>query len=236
MHVLVVDDDPDFAEGIGLTLELEGHRVTYAASGEEAIKTFGNEEFDATLMDVRMPGIDGVESLRRILEIDSTAKVVMITAHSVESVLQDVLSDGAFGILQKPVTSKDLLDKLGQIQPGQIVLIADDDSDFVEGVEAILSDDGYSVITAGSGKEALNAVMYRDIDLLLLDIKLPDLNGLEVYSQLLRLARTPPTIIVTGFRREEAENIEELVRLSNAECLVKPIASDQLLQAVRLAT
>ena len=68
LKVFVVDDDPDFAEGIGLSLELEGHDVTYASSGEEAVDKFSDANFDVTLMDVRMPGMNGVETLGRLLD------------------------------------------------------------------------------------------------------------------------------------------------------------------------
>ncbi len=235
LNIFIVDDDPDFAEGIGLTLELEGHHVTYAVSGEEAVRKFLDEDIDLTFMDVRMPGMNGVESFRKIRDLKPDAKVVMITAYRVESLLREAIDDGAIGVLQKPITSKALLDKLKEIQTPQVILIADDDPDFAEGVETTLTGEGYVVVRARNGQEALAKVMDNHIDVLLLDIRMPDLSGLEIYGELKRRGQTPPTIIVTGFSVEESDTIQELLALSVRDCLVKPIATNKLLQAIELA-
>ncbi len=232
MKILVVDDDPDFAEGVGLTLELEGHAVTFARNGEEAVRMFGAQGFDLTLMDVRMPGMNGVESLRKILDINPDAKVILITAYRVEELLKQAIDDGASGVLQKPVTSDVLLTTLREARPPEVVLVADDDPDFVEGVETTLTNAGYISVTARSGEEAVRKVLERDIDVLLLDIRMPGMSGLEVYGELKKLGRNPPTIVVTGYSVEESEVIQELLRSSARICLVKPIASEVLLQAI----
>ena len=235
LKVFIVDDDPDFAEGIGLSLELEGHEVTFASSGEEAVKKFEDIEFDVTLMDVRMPGMNGVETLRNILDIRPDAKVVMITAYRVEELLSQALADGALGVLQKPVSSKKLIETFKNIRAAGVVLLADDDPDFADGIEALLTSEGYVVFKAQNGQEAMDKVMDEDIDVLLLDIRMPGLGGLEVYTELKRRGRAPPTIVVTGYGKEESEAVQELLRTSAKACLVKPIASDELMQAISAA-
>lgn len=232
LKVFVVDDDRDFAEGIGLFLELEGHEVTYAHSGEEAVNKFEDIECDVTLMDVRMPGMNGVEALRGLLDIRPDAKVVMITAYKVETLLSQAFADGALGVLQKPVTSKELIKAFRDIQAAGVVLLADDDPDFAAGVEAILVSAGYMVFKAQNGQEAMDKIGDENIDILLLDIRMPDLSGLEVYTELKRRGQSPPTIVLTGYREEESEALEELLRTSARDCLVKPISSDDLLRAI----
>ncbi len=232
LKVFIVDDDPDCAEGIGLSLELKGHEVTFASSGVEAVNKFGDTEFDVTLMDVRMPGMNGVETLRKILDIRPDAKVIMITAYRAEELLSQALADGALGVLQKPVSSQELVETFRDIQTAGVVLLADDDPDFADGVEAILTNEGYVVFKARNGQEAMDKVMDEDIDVLLLDIRMPDLSGLEVYTELKRRGRAPPTIVVTGYCAEESEAVQELLRSSARTCLVKPITSEKLLQTI----
>jgi two-component system response regulator RegA len=235
LKVFVVDDDRDFAEGIGLSLELEGHEVTFAYSGEEAVSKFDDIECDVTLMDVRMPGMNGVEALRSLLEIRPDAKVVMITAYKAEELSSQALTGGALSVLQKPVSSKKLIETFREIQAAGVVLLADDDPDFAAGVEAILVSEGYVVFKAKNGQEAIDKFGDENIDVLLLDVRMPDLNGVEVYAGLKRLGHNPPTIVVTGYSTEESGAIQELLRSSARDWLVKPIASDDLLRAISQA-
>jgi CheY-like chemotaxis protein len=235
LKVFVVDDDRDFAEGIGLSLELEGHEVTFAYSGEEAVSRFGGIDCDVTLMDVRMPGMNGVETLRGLLDIRPDTKIVMITAYRAEELLSQALTDGALAILQKPVSSKQLVETFRDIRAAGVILLADDDPDFVAGVEALLVSEGYAVFKAKNGQEAIDRFRDEKIDVLLLDVRMPDLSGVGVYAELKRLGHSPPTIVVTGFSKEESGAIQELLRSSARDYLVKPIASDDLLRAISQA-
>lgn len=232
MKIFIVDDDADFAEGIGMTLELDGHEVTYARNGEEAVRKFEDQKFDVTLMDIWMPGMDGVETLQRILAIKPDAKVVMVSAYCNQELLTQAMDSGALAVLEKPVTSQTFDETFKKIRAPGIVLVVDDDPEFAEGIEALLVGEGYAVVKARTGQAALDHVLNGTLDVLLLDFRLPDLNGLEVYTQLTRLGRNPPTVVVTGYIEEESEGIQELLRLSAGRCLVKPIASGDLLQTI----
>ena len=235
LKVFVVDDDRDFAEGIGLSLELAGHDVTFAHSGEEAVNRFADIEYDVTLMDVRMPGMNGVETLSGLLDIRPDAKVVMITAYGADGILSQAIKVGARAVLQKPVSSKQLVETFRDIQAAGVILLADDDPDFAAGVEAVLVSEGYAVFAAKNGQEAIDRFGDEKIDVLLLDIRMPGLGGLEVCAELKRLGHSPSTIVVTGYSVEESGAIQELLRSSAKECLVKPIASDDLLLAISQA-
>lgn len=232
MQVFIVDDDPDFAEGVTLMLELAGHEVTTARSGEEAVRMFTERQFDVTLMDIRMPGMNGHESLQALRRIRPDARVIMMTAYSVEDLIRQSLADGALGVLHKPIDSESLLKALRDANPAGVILVADDDPDFSQAMESTLAGAGYQVRIAGSGPEAVDLVLSGSFDVLLLDLRMPVLGGLEVYRELLRQGRSLPTIVMTGYEVEEAESIEQLRELSAKTCLVKPFGSEELLQAV----
>lgn len=235
LKVFVVDDDRDFAEGLALALELAGHEVESANSGTEAIEKFRQQDFDITFMDVRMPGLNGVESFLQIRKLKPGAKVMMMTAYSVEELLQRAIDSGAIGVLNKPFDSAELMKSLEGIKPAGLILIADDDPEFAESVEQCLQNAGHKVVVARSGEQALEFATSRQFDVLVLDLRLPLLSGLEVYLELQRRGRALPTILITGYANEEIASIDKLRELSVTGCLTKPFSPSELLQAIENA-
>ena len=117
LTIQVVDDDEDFAESIADILDLEGYQTLLAHSGEEAIRQREREHVDLTLMDIRMPGLDGVETLRQFKAIDPHADVFMMTGFAIGAVREAAMSEGARGIMTKPVAAESLLDAVSAFNP-----------------------------------------------------------------------------------------------------------------------
>ena len=112
LRIFVVDDSRDFAESLADALESQGHTVALAYSGEEAVQRFETEDFDFTFMDVRLPGMNGVERFFAFRKMKPDAKVMMMTAHSVEHLLQQAVENGAVGVLHKPFDPTELLEAI----------------------------------------------------------------------------------------------------------------------------
>ncbi|HEY2543570.1 MAG TPA: response regulator transcription factor [Gaiellaceae bacterium] len=108
-HVLVVDDDPDVREAVETALELEGHRVTSAADGLAALKRMGQAEFDALVLDVLMPNLDGFEVCRRLRAAGNTTPILILTARDSEEDTIRGLDLGADDYLVKPFALGELL-------------------------------------------------------------------------------------------------------------------------------
>jgi two-component system response regulator HydG len=233
LNIFIVDDDQDFAESLSDILTGAGHSVEVCFDGETAIRAFGGKEFDITFLDVRLPGKNGVESFFEMRQIRPRARVVMMTAYSVEQLVAQAVEQGAFGVLRKPFDTARMLGLLEHVKPGGVVLMADDDPDFVDSLELLLAGRGYQVVVARTGRDALSAVLADGIGILILDLKLPVLSGLEVYLELKRRNRALPTIIVTGYAAEEAGAIGQLRAMSVAGCLVKPFHPAELLDIIR---
>jgi two-component system response regulator PilR (NtrC family) len=110
LHILVVDDEPDVREIFQLALRRKGHQVTLASTGESAVEQAGQSRFDLAFVDVAMPGMDGVETVRQLKSVSPETSVVMITgflsgplgAGEREDRVEDALSLGARGCLRKP--------------------------------------------------------------------------------------------------------------------------------------
>jgi CheY-like chemotaxis protein len=109
MKVLIVDDEAHIREMMRLTLETAGHEVSEAADGEEALARFGDGRgYDVVLLDQRMPGIDGLETLRRLLARAPDVCVVMVTAFASVELAVDAMRLGATNFLRKPITPEAL--------------------------------------------------------------------------------------------------------------------------------
>src|ERR1700691_90562 len=108
-RVLVVDDDPDVREAVETALELEGHRVTTATDGLAALKRLGQAEFDAVVLDVLMPNLDGFEVCRRLRASGNRTPVLIMTARDSEEDTIRGLDLGADDYLAKPFGLAELL-------------------------------------------------------------------------------------------------------------------------------
>ena len=111
--VLVVDDDPQVREVITRILEGCGYAVVGARDGEEALRRFGNGSgVEIVVLDFVMPGMGGRECLRLLLEADPRARVLIVTGHIFDSSAQELLSEGALGIIEKPFNQWTLVAKV----------------------------------------------------------------------------------------------------------------------------
>lgn len=229
-RVLIVDDDRDHAESLADVIEMRGHMTQLAYSGEEAIGYFRADDFDFVLLDVKLPGINGVDTFLELRKIRPAAQVMMMTGYSVEQLVAQAIDGGALGVLHKPFAATQILELLNKVkQPGR-VLVADGDPDFVAGIVPILEGAGYDVDVATTGAEALAKMTGEHIDCLLLNLRLPVLSGADLYARLVEAGRTVPIVLMTG-GQEDAEHDARL-RSRTCDVLFKPFDPSALLAAI----
>ncbi len=111
-RVLVVDDEPQSVELLCEFLRGKNYLVTTATDGQEALQRVKEERPHLILLDVRMPGMDGLEVLRQIREIDREVGVIMVTAVHEEEIGRRALKMGAFDFITKPIDLKYLEDSV----------------------------------------------------------------------------------------------------------------------------
>ena len=113
-NVLVVDDEGANRYSVSKTLQRVGYMVSEAASGEEALENIQKTLFDVVLTDIRMPGIDGVELLRRIKDEAPDAIVILMTGYATLGTAVEALRLGAHDYLIKPSSSQDIRQSVGR--------------------------------------------------------------------------------------------------------------------------
>jgi two-component system response regulator FlrC len=104
-RILVVDDEDGIRAFLAEALEHDGHEVTTAASGDEALRLTAASAFHVVLTDLRMPGVDGMTVVRRLRAEQPDTEVIVLTAHGTVATAVDAMKLGVFDYLQKPVSS-----------------------------------------------------------------------------------------------------------------------------------
>lgn len=112
--VLLVDDEEEFIELMSQRLETRGLKVVAATSGEKALALVDDQSFDVAVVDLAMPGIDGIETLKQIKEKRSDIEVIMLTGQATVQSGIDAMKHGAIDFLEKPVDLTVLLEKIWQ--------------------------------------------------------------------------------------------------------------------------
>jgi two-component system response regulator HydG len=230
LKILVADDNHEFCQNMADILGMAGHEVICADDGFRAMESVKHDGFDLVIMDVKMPVMNGVEAFMKIREIRMDMPVIMMSAYAVEDLVKEALREGAFGFLKKPLEFTDL-DKLieNAIGKGALVLVVDDDQDFCANIQDVLSEKGYRVSIAYDGNMALQMACQNKFDIMLLDLKLPPLNGLETY---LAIREKRPNVIVfaiTGYPKEMGGLVKKMLQENAYICLEKPINMDHLI-------
>jgi len=230
-RVLIVDDDGDHAESLADVIEMRGHTVQVAGTGEEALGFFRAEDFDFVLLDVQLPGINGVETFLEMRKMRPTAQVMLMTGYSVEQLVAQAIEGGALGVLYKPFAAMQVLDLLTKVKQRGRILVADGDAGFLGAVVPVLQLAGYEVDVAATGAEALDKMLGSHVDCLVLDLRLPVLSGADLYAQLVKASRKVPTVLVAGGGSGGEEQDPRLESQSSG-MLFKPFDPNALLHAI----
>jgi DNA-binding response OmpR family regulator len=112
-RLLLVDDDEMFVEYLSRRLINYEYDVTSCLSGEEALEKVRDSDFDVIIVDVLMPGIDGIETLREIKKLKPLTEVIMLTGRASPESGVDGMKLGAYDYLRKPFNTKELVSKIG---------------------------------------------------------------------------------------------------------------------------
>ena len=122
-RVLLVDDEETFVRTLGKRLTARGLRVDTAGSGEEAVERTKHQAFDVVVLDLAMPGIDGIETLKQLLAIDPDLQILLLTGHGSIEKAVEATKLGAVDFMQKPANLPDLLKQIQEAGARKALLV-----------------------------------------------------------------------------------------------------------------
>jgi two-component system response regulator HydG len=228
-RVLVVDDDRRMVKTISDILKVKGYDPLAAYTGEQAVEMVRNSAPDCVLMDIKMPGIDGVEALKMIRGISPDLPVVLMSAYATEEQTVEAKKEGAYSVLTKPIDIQMVLAFLSLLKRNESVLIVDDDPQFSRTLKDILQTRDYKVETELDPDKVLEHMENNYELVVVLDLKLGDKDGLDVLKDIRAKYPTKPVVLVTGYRDEMSSSIKNGFAVGAYTCLYKPFESETLI-------
>jgi two-component system NtrC family sensor kinase len=215
--ILLIDDSVTFREALRQALEEAGYAVQVAASGEEGLRMAAARRPRAVVLDSVLPGIDGSSVIRR-LRLDIALRSVpclLLTGSEDHHMELRALEAGADAFLNKDEDVEVILARLAALLRSasssvghktasllgpKRILAVDDSATYLTELAAVLRDEGYDVVSARSGDEALELLAAQSMDCILLDLLMPGLSGRETCRRIkaVPIVRNIPLIIVTA--------------------------------------
>src|ERR1700722_17654027 len=223
--ILVCDDDPGIRTVVSEHLTRQGYTVIEAVSGEQALVLAAENQVEAILLDLYMPGLSGWETLQRLRNNPVTANIPVVVLSVLSSTLRPQLTGDAQGWVQKPFNENLLFAELGRVlhqgDGPAYVLLVEDDEDLASVLTASFHDAAVHVDHAATRQQAIRQCITRRPDLLILDLTLPDGDGFSLVEWLRQqpTLRTMPLVVYSG--REISETEMAKLRLGPTEFLTK---------------
>jgi DNA-binding NtrC family response regulator len=228
MKILVVDDDRRIVKTTCDILKIKGHEAIAAYTGEEGVEKVRNEAPDCVLMDIKMPGIGGVEALMRMKEVVPELPVVLVSAYATNEIVDEAKKAGAYAVLGKPLDIQMVLSFLSLLRKEESILVVDDDPKFSKTLKDVLMLRGYRVETESEPQNVMGH-LEQDYKLaVVLDLKLGESNGVDVLKDIREKYPTKPVVLVTGYKQEMGDTIERGCKIGAFTCLYKPFETDDL--------
>ncbi len=228
LSILIVDDHEGIRHTLKDILEDEDYQVFSAQSGQEAIDLCQDQTFDVILMDVRMPDLNGVEAFRRIKNFTENTRVIMMSAYSVAELKREALKEGAVAFLQKPLDVELVLKIIQQSEHPSVLIVMHNQQER-NTLTSYLSQQQYRAYTTSSPTEAIELARQIRFSIIMIDTKLTNATGLELYLTLKQITPTSVAIMLAETDENFLTQAAEAVRQNAYTFLKKPLDIDRLL-------
>jgi len=236
MKIMVVDDERIVIESCRRVLEPEGFEVLMVTSAMEALGALETERPSIFIVDIKMPGHDGLYLLRELKERNIRIPVILMSGLNTEDMIAEALTMGASNFIAKPFTPDELLKSVRQTIQKEVpmskqkVLVIDDEQVILDSVQKILMSENYDVDQCLRGKEGIEKAIHQSYDLVLTDIRMPDICGLIVLLDVKCAKPALPVVIITGYA--SVRSAVQAMKLGASDYIEKPFSPDELLKAV----
>ena len=244
LSVLVVEDSPDNQTLLLKILEGAGARVRVEGDGDAGLRAALADPYDAIVLDIQMPRLDGHEVVRLLRAREFRGPVIALTAHAMKEERERALDSGFDHFLAKPIDRASLLRTISELRASvspavstphakQSILVIEDDADTRDLLDDFLTGEGHSVQTASDGETALRILRSAGANfprLLLVDLTLPDLSGKDLIGMINALPERSQVKILLASGRGDIAVIGTALSVDGS--LQKPYKLDDLLAEI----
>jgi DNA-binding NtrC family response regulator len=231
-QILVVDDDPDICRNLSDILTDLGYGVDYAIDGPAALELVRRRAYDVALLDLRMPGMDGLTLYREIKKQRAGIVALLVTAYAGPATTEEALAAGAWKVVPKPVDFTKLLGLVDEALGQPLLLLVDDDRDLCANLWDLLRERGYRVSLAHDCGEAAAQLKQSRFRVVLIDMKIYDGDGSAVFRMVRAADPEARTILITGNRPETDELIMQVLAEGADAVCYKPFDMTVLLRSL----
>jgi two-component system response regulator HydG len=231
IKIMVVDDEKIIREFLARLLSLKGVEVECVEDGHKAIEAAQAENFDFFFLDVRMPKIDGLQTLKQLKKISPKSQYVMMTGYAVDDLLQEAEKEGILAAIKKPFDISQLISFVKDYSREKFtqkeikILVVDDEKEILNFFLRLLKNDNIAITAVETGREAFETIQKSLFDLVFLDVVLKDMSGMELHSKIKASRPELDIIMMTGYSgklEQEAQNKDI------KGCLYKPFETDKI--------
>jgi two-component system, NtrC family, response regulator HydG len=234
--ILIVDDDVDICRNLADILTDLDYRVEYAHDGVTALALVRQKPYDVALIDLKMPGMDGLSLYREIKKLRAGTVALIVSAYSSVATADAALDAGAWQVLSKPVDLPHLLSLVNQALDQPLVLVVDDDQALCANLWDLLRERNFRVCLAHDEREAAERLRDTSFKAVLIDMKIPGGGGGRIFELVRRANPQARTVLITGNRAETDRQIEQiLVAGADAVCY-KPFDIPRLISTLNRLT
>lgn len=248
--ILIVDDERVFCDLLKALMKSHGHEVFTAYSGKEALEQFQQNRPHFTLLDLHMPEMDGIETLRQIRAIDQKAAVMILTAWGTDDLEQQARQLGVTDFLSKAISLDAIVASMdrglkppeqapaaGKTAPPGIpetdaVFLVEGNADARNTFVRVLGQHGIVVREAKDGPTLLSMLEKERPPLIVLDMDLSGMKGLDVLRKMHEKNYTGGIIIMTAGQSEKL--LKEALSLGSIDILGKPVDPERLMLAIQV--
>ena len=250
IRLLLVDDEEEFLVATSQALGRRGFVVTVAPNGVTALDLVKKKTFDVIVLDVKMPDISGPDVFDQIRNSLPEIPVILLTGHPSVADAFTTSKRGIAAYISKPVDMDELANRArkviaetkGKAADGEAnnnagegigpltVMIVDDETDLLESLQRVFIRRKINTLIADSGPKALEMLKEELVDVMVLDVKMPGMDGLEVLRRVKEKHPYLQVIMLSGHPSVEAAL--EGVKLGASEYLKKPADIDELIATI----
>lgn len=234
--LLVVDDDLDTCQNLSDILTDLGYEVETAHDPRAALERVRQRPYDVALLDLKMPGMDGLTLYREIKKVRPQMVALIVTAFAGAGTDEDAARAGAWKVLAKPIEFSVLLPLIDEAVRQPLVLVVDDDHDLCQNLWDLLRDRGYRVALAHDAREAVASLHDGDYRVVLIDMRLPHGDGGEVFRAVRRSHPEARVVMMTGYAAELDHLLRQVMADGADAVCYKPFNVPELLETMQRLT